>query len=613
MKGKYISLTISVSSIFVAIIMLLPGAIQTPHSNVLSANKIDATSLPVSSSLKINPAYVVNGQNIPNNTTLTVSPPVHIPNVKPVNYTIVSNAITTHGSSAQYPDNYYFNVTLPNTASWQLVTMNYSLHVVGTVYDTRGWMSVDNVAVFKAICPEDGYITTIDNLTNYQVLFHGLTRFYFSPPSDALLTNGTPQGYYATNVTISLYPGTTPAGLPNQIISVVPFTQINDKTPGAQETFPLSVPANTRAAVLQVWITSSGNEEFWYTLEPSYRAVKITSGSTPIANILPFYKIRTGGIDLNAWRPLSTPFEMNGVPYNVNLTAALGILESNSQITFKISDIFPAAAFWMLRVNMLLWTSPEIFGATQVFNNYHASNYNIKTDMSLPGGGTAGTPSYFEESRSVGYSYASTLSTRTGSIFISSGTSEFSYMNQYAVTPIWENLSGYQNTVFTQTTSYNEIGQHYSALYQQRNYYPIQLQTGFLFTITKSTNGGFPMFGPFSILLNNFSVTYEQTAVTKDLTSGIAIETSIYNQAQSNNDNTSGVIELFSPVAGAIISTTFIGANTNKTYIGTTTLINGLTFTVEDRYYHFLAETALNPPPPNEFGTVTQDIITITL
>ena len=539
-----------------------------------------------------------------NNTTVRVSPPVNIPkNVVPINYTIANDYVTTTNppTTPGKSDSIYYNVTLPNT-SWEAIILNYSGASLGTVYDTRAWMSVDNVTVFRGIVPEAGSYDVVVNLTSYDILFHGSTRFYFSPPADAV------KGEYISNVSVSLYAGPQPPGLPNVIKSIVPIYEFSttSKVSDTSHAFNMTVPTNTSAATLQVWVTSSGVDEFWYSNEPSYRSVQIWSGDHLIANILPFYKVRTGGIDLYAWRPLTSPFELDDRPYNVNVTAALGLLEHSNNITIKINGSSPLGGYWIIRVNLLMHTSSSVTGAVPIEDHAKFSSPTIITDMTLPCLGSASKQSYFYELVQGEYGYSSLIETIGGSMLVSKHTTEVSFMYQ-SVNSVWENITGYQYTdsimksidVINGTTSVNT--------HTKISYFPIKLQEGFAFAITQTTNGTYPMYGNFTQYLNNMSLSYDVINHYVNDTNGVVDSSlsTLSNSVYTNGDLFSGVIELKSPVAGLIVSLTAVKGVTMKIYTQINFKVSmSDSFVLYSYYQHIIKAVSNNPPGPNYFGTI---------
>jgi len=578
----------------IAVLFILPAGVYFggQHS-VAASNGLGREAI-------ANSAIYINPSTIPPNVTLQAREPTPIPDVTPINYTLVHDLKTV--GSLTPNTTLYTTIQVPNE-SFQSIILTYNGQAYGTVYDTVEFLIVDNVLVWHSVQPENGDWTIVANLTEYEALFHGTVNLIWHSP------NGAVNGSYYTNATLSFYPGQRPAGLPNEIIPLVTRVGLNYHNPNI--TVPVSIPNDTIAATLQVFQRGNTFDEFWYGDEPSYRAVTVYAGTHLIANVLPWYLVNTGGIDLFAWRPLPAPYDLSEVPTNVNVTAALGILEHSSNLTFNMTGVFPYAAYWVVSANLLLYTSPSVTGAEGTGYFANMGMPQISTNVPLPSGGTASVNSYFYERVANDFGFSSIINTTTGMITVSKVTHEVSYMNQYVVGPVWENLTGYESTQSRMVTIYAEHGMSGEFINDKSTYFSVQLQTGFVFTVTQTTNGGFPMYGPFAQYLNNMSDSYDVTHVYTNMTSSGVTKagTSISNNVYTTNDLFAGVIELTSPVAGIIASITAIQGITVRAY---TSIIYGM---VDGRlvpvsgYQHVLEAVSNNPPGPNYFGTVTVDLV----
>ena len=538
--------------------------------------------------------------NLPPNTTIQVRQPTRIPDIAPINYTLVHDLKTV--GSLTPNTTLYTTIQVPNE-SFQSIILTYNGQAYGTVYDVVEFLIVNNVLVWHSVQPENGNWTIVANLTEYESLFHGSVNLIWHSP------NGAVNGSYYTNATLSFYPGSKPAGIPNMVVPLVTRASLTYGHP--EVTVPVSVPSDTAAATLQVFQRGNTFDEFWYGDEPSYRAVTVYSGNKLIANVLPWYLVNTGGIDLFAWRPLPAPYDLSEVPTNVNVTAALGIIENSGNMEFNMTGVFPYAANWMVSANLLIYTNPAVTGAQPVSYFANMGKPRIVTNVPLPSGGTASVNSFFYENVINNFGFSSSIHTVTGTITVSKRTSEVSSMDQYVVGPVWENLTGYQLTQSRMVTVYNEQGMHDIFINAKTTYFPIEMQTGFVFTITQTTNGGFPMYGPFAQYLNNMSEAFDVSHFYTNVTAnGITrTETSVSNSLYTSGDLFAGVIELTSPVAGIISSITAIKGTTLKTY---TSLVYGSQdgrLVLESGYQHVLEAVSNNPPGPDYFGTITVDFV----
>lgn len=582
----------------VAVLFILPAGAVAGRQHGPAAGKGAAGQATADATTYVNPS------TIPANTTLTVRPPVEIPtNVQPITYTLAHDYATP-----TQPRIAYYAIDL-STTPWESIVLNYSGTALGIVYDTYAWLSVDNVTVFRSVNPENGYYHVLANLTQYEALFHGRTQMYFSFPDSPV------DGQYVTNLTISFYAGQAPSGLPNEIIPVIAASGVNIGN-SIPHSYGMTVPANTTAAALQIWFVGNSFDESWYADEPSYRSLEIFSGGHLIENLLPYYKVASGELDLFAWRPLMTPYEINQIPYNVNVTAGLGLLEHNNNISVMIPNVSPLGAFWSLRINELVWTSPSARGASLVSYS-NSSSTSMRTDVYMPNAGTSAnggnvsTPEYFVEKVNVNYQFASMIKMTNGTVLVSKNTKETSYMNQYSINLVWENWTAYQLTTSRTVTTYDEQGYHGLFIHDKTSYYPFTADTGFSFTVTQTTNGGFPMYGPFSSYLKGTYIARNVTNTYTNMTGHHVsrAKTSVANTISVENGVFAGVIELTSPVAGVISQITQITGNVTKSFTSFVYRANGGSLTLVSGYEHIIKAVSDNPPGPWYFGTVVLDEI----
>lgn len=578
---------------------MLPVGVLAGGQHAASAAAVASAHPAAGTVTSINPA------TIPPNTTLTVRPPVRVPtNVEPVVYSLANNYTTPN-----QPRIRHYVLNLPSSP-WESVVLNYTGTVLGTVYDTYAWLSVDNVTVFRSVNPENGHYNVMTNLTQYETLFHGKVYMYFSFPDAAVA------GQYITNLTLSFYAGSAPSGLPSEIIPVVPASGVNIGN-SKPRTFDMTVPSNATAATLQIWFVGNSYDESWYADEPSYRSLEIFSGGHMIYNLLPYYKVASGELDLFAWRPLMAPYEINQIPYNANVTAGLGLLEHNSNISVQIPNVSPLGAFWSLRINELVWTSPSASCAT-LLSYSNSSTTHISTNVYMPNAGTSAnggnvsTPQYFRENVSVNYHLSSRISTSNGTETVVTNTKEISYMNQYSINLVWENWTAYQLTSSRTTTVYAEKGYHATLIHDKTSYYPFTADTGFSFTISSTTNGGFPMYGPFAAYLNG---TYIARNVTDTYTNAsghnvVRARTFVSNAVTVENGVFAGVIELTSPVSGIIAQITQITSNVTKVYNSNLYRSDNGPLSPVSGYEHIIEAVSSNPSGPWYFGRVVFDEIT---
>ncbi len=553
----------------------------------------------------------IDPSTLEQNTSPTASPPVKIPtNVKPIVYTIAHNYVTSKGNKPN-PGTIVTNIQVPDM-HYETIIMNYFGTSVGRDFDTNAVIAIDNVTVYWGTCVEIGHSNITKNLTQYESLFNGSTRVMFKPPDFAV------QGVYISNLTISLYPGKAPVGIANKIEPVLLLHGFSNvpSVKNVKTTVNVTVPGNTRAAVMQIYYSVHGVDEFWYSNQPPYRALEIWSGTYPIVNWLPSHQIHTGGIDLFAWRPLTAPFTLNQKPFNINLTAALGILENEHNMTFRMMDTSPLGSHWLFDVSLMLYTSNNVTSAKPIGYNFKMHSPKIVTDFTGLGvsagasdATTTNTSAFMYESVSGSYSYSSLIRTVGGNIVVSKRTSELSVMDQYNITPVWTNLTGYEWTQSMMRTTYSANGNILTQTDLKTTYLPIEMQSGFAVAISSTTNGTFPMYGNFTQYLENMSVSFDITHIYTNISQQgtVRTETQLINSVYTTNDEFSGGIVLLSLSGAQLTSVTNIQGITLKSYTFIISKSHKGGIQPVSGYQHILEAISNNPPAPLYFGTIVLD------
>lgn len=119
--------------------------------------------------------------------------------------------------------------------------------------------------------------------------------------------------------------------------------------PGDAVSATYTLPTNTVRAYLDLITESQGTDEFWYLNVPdalakplgtgggtAFREAEISVDGRPagVAPVFPW--IYTGGIDPSLWRPIPGVQTLNFVPYRVNLTPFVGILNDGHPHTVGV-------------------------------------------------------------------------------------------------------------------------------------------------------------------------------------------------------------------------------------------------------------------------------------
>ncbi|CAO2194140.1 unnamed protein product [Urochloa humidicola] len=187
------------------------------------------------------------------------------------------------------------------------------------------------------------------------------------------LVNDALTGVYDANVTLHLYFHNTPAATPAPAVApadvIVPMSRglpLNDglwyKIQNASDVASATVtlPPNTYRAVVEVFVSFHGDDEFWWTNGPGagangpFREVTVRVDGVLAGAAWPFPVIFTGGINPLLWRPITGIGSFNLPTYDVELTPLLGkMLDGKAhEIGFAVTN---AVDVWYVDANLHLW------------------------------------------------------------------------------------------------------------------------------------------------------------------------------------------------------------------------------------------------------------------
>ncbi|KAF2296297.1 hypothetical protein GH714_037293 [Hevea brasiliensis] len=132
----------------------------------------------------------------------------------------------------------------------------------------------------------------------------------------------------------------------------------------------LRFPANTRRAVMELYVSFHGNDEFWYS-NPSntyirmnnlttlrgngaFREVFVTIDGMFVASEVPFPVIFTGGFNPLFWEPAVAIGAFDLPTYDLDLTPFLGVLLDGRDhvVGVGVSD---GISYWLVDANLHLW------------------------------------------------------------------------------------------------------------------------------------------------------------------------------------------------------------------------------------------------------------------
>lgn len=146
----------------------------------------------------------------------------------------------------------------------------------------------------------------------------------------------------------------------------------------------IQIPKNTRRAVLELYVSFHGNDEFWYSHPPNsyvtinnittgrangaYREVFVTVDGQLAGSEIPFPVVFTGGINPLFWEPVVAIGAFNLPTYDLELTPFLGTLLDGKahQIGIGVAD---GISYWLVDANLHLWldhNSPSVEAKSRV-------------------------------------------------------------------------------------------------------------------------------------------------------------------------------------------------------------------------------------------------------
>ncbi|KAL5568825.1 hypothetical protein UlMin_025400 [Ulmus minor] len=132
----------------------------------------------------------------------------------------------------------------------------------------------------------------------------------------------------------------------------------------------IRIPKNTRRAVLELYVSFHGNDEFWYSNPPNsyvamnnldtrrangaYREVFVTIDGELVGSEVPFPVVFTGGINPLFWEPVVAIGAFNLPSYDLELTPFLEKLLDKKLHTIGIG-VSEGISYWLVNANLHLW------------------------------------------------------------------------------------------------------------------------------------------------------------------------------------------------------------------------------------------------------------------
>jgi hypothetical protein len=148
----------------------------------------------------------------------------------------------------------------------------------------------------------------------------------------------------------------------------------------------IRIPRNTYRAVLELYVSFHGNDEFWYSNPPNsyiktnnlttergngaYREVYVTIDGKFVGSEAPFPVVFTGGVNPLFWEPVVGIGAFNLPSYDFDLTPFLGRLLDKKIHRFGFG-VTEGIAYWLVNANLHLWVdtkSSKVQARTVLYN-----------------------------------------------------------------------------------------------------------------------------------------------------------------------------------------------------------------------------------------------------
>ncbi|CAI0415692.1 unnamed protein product [Linum tenue] len=146
-------------------------------------------------------------------------------------------------------------------------------------------------------------------------------------------------------------------------------------------------PLNTRKAVLELYVSFHGNDEFWYSNPPNsyirvnnlttergngaYREVFVTLDGRVVGSEIPFPVVFTGGINPLFWNPVVAIGAFDLPSYDFDLSPVLGLVLDGKPHTIGVG-VSDGISFWLVDANLHIWLdggSSKVIAKSTVYDN----------------------------------------------------------------------------------------------------------------------------------------------------------------------------------------------------------------------------------------------------
>ncbi|KAJ8557627.1 hypothetical protein K7X08_003252 [Anisodus acutangulus] len=134
------------------------------------------------------------------------------------------------------------------------------------------------------------------------------------------------------------------------------------------------IPKNTYKAVMEIYVSSHGYDEFWYSNPPdsyirinnlssqrghgAYREVLLNIDENLVGSVVPFPVISPGGINPQYWDPIVSIGAFDHPSYDIELTPFLEFLLDGKSHFLRLG-VVDSLPFWLVDANLHLWVDTK--------------------------------------------------------------------------------------------------------------------------------------------------------------------------------------------------------------------------------------------------------------
>lgn len=397
----------------------------------------------------------------------------------------------------------------PSDCDFTTVVFNMTVTSSGINYDRLALLYLGDIEVWRsttAMPVRTGiYYSFVKDMTAYVSLLKAEQKVIMQMDNiyDSVFT-----GNFNVTITGLFYNDKGNVNPADTILPISSLSSASNKTsvfslPDENATVTLTLPRNVERAVVSVFASGNGNEEFWYTDVPGqftstfdnsfangyspWREVQVLIDGELAGVSWPFPVVFTGGVSPGLWVPIVgiDAYDLGSV--DVDISPWLGSLCDGSEHIFELKVVGFNSSTTLGTVASNWWVSGEIFlwldeggnqttgGELQVFTPQPTFDLTSATTTFSNGSNSS---LIVELSAQRTLSFSSTITTSSGTRLLTWGQ-DLAYKNIQSVTAMGYNETVWQSTNGSTTFSPANSNRTVTASYE----YPISFAQDYLLPV----------------------------------------------------------------------------------------------------------------------------------